>query len=799
MKPGNSVTSSPFRFLKKSNKVFLFPVLLAISMSAYGQRVAVSGYVRSEASGEALIDAGVISGTRGTVADEYGHYVLLLPAGRHTIKYSNVGFKETTVEAYIRRDTVINIRLKDGEMLAGATVTAGSEAGIRSTTMSALEIPARIILNTPTVLGEPDVLKTLHLVPGVQSGQAGTTGLFIRGGSQDENMFLLDGVQLFNVSHLLGIFSAFTPDAVKKVTLYKGAFPARYGGRVSGVVDIRSNEGNSEKFSGVLSVGALNSRVHLEGPLFSRNTTFSLSGRALHTVFAAPFLPVSEYSTFYVFYDVNVKLTHRFSDRDAIWAMFYTGKDHLLYHGDEYLTKINDEYYRTHEEFDMNWGNTVGALSWNHRFGSRSSLTVETSISGYSMNSDYVHVNIARSLEETANDNFYGSSIRDWNLSASLLHVMSENQSIRGGISATRRFSNPQIKASVETYSYSASDNSAEYYGWENSIWLEDEIRFSDSFSVHPGFRYIFMESDGAEYHSPEPRISSRLALGGGFAVKAAYSRMSQFVHLLSSSSAALPTDLWVPITGKVKPVFVNQYSIGAYHDGIPGWEFSAETYYKSFKNVLEYRDGISMYDSVKSWDDMVESGIGRAYGLELLVRKSAGKATGWVGYSLSKSERRFPGGLVNNGNWFPHKYDRRHNIVFCANYVFNERIDLSVTWTFVSGAHLTLPERMAAVTDFGEDYSTTLLSYAPSKNNYSLPASHSLNASANFRFPHRRRGESIINAGVSNLYNSMNPDIAYAQRVGFDRKNGYDVTEFRLAKITYMPILPSVSYTFKF
>lgn len=774
-------------------------MLLAISLSAYGQQVVVSGYVRSEATGEALIDAGVVSGARGTVTDEYGHYVLLLPAGRHIIKYSSVGFKEAGVEADIRRDTVINIRLKDGEMLAGATVTAGSEAGIRSSIMSALEIPARIILNTPTILGEPDVLKTIQLVPGVQSGQAGTTGLFIRGGGQDENMFLLDGVQLFNVSHLLGIFSAFTPDAIKRVTLYKGAFPARYGGRVSGVVDIRSNEGNSEKFSGVLSLGVLNSRVHLEGPLFSRSTTFSLSGRALHTVFAAPFLPVSDYSTFYVFYDMNAKLTHRFSDRDAIGAMFYTGKDDLLYHGDEYLTSVNDEYYRTHEEFNMDWGNTAGALSWNHRFGSRTSMTAEASFSGYTMNSDYVHVNIPRSLEETVNDNFYGSSIRDWNLSAGLFHVLSEKQSIRGGVSATRRFSNPQIRASIETYAYSTSVNSAKHYGWENAVWLEDEIKFSDSFSVHPGFRYIFMASDGSEYHSPEPRISSRLALGGGFAVKAAFSRMSQFVHLLSSSSAALPTDLWVPITDKVKPVFVNQYSLGAYHDGLSGWEFSAETYYKSFKNVLEYRDGISMYDSVNSWDDMVESGIGRAYGLELLVRKTAGKATGWVGYTLSKSERRFLGGLVNNGNWFPHKYDRRHNIVFCANYVVNDRTDLSVTWTFVSGAHLTLPERVAAVTDFGDDYSTIMLSYAPSKNNYSLPPSHTLNASANFRIPHRKRGESIINAGVSNLYNSMNPDIAYAQRIGFDSKKGYDVTEFRLAKITYMPILPSVSYTFKF
>lgn len=788
----------------------------AVLMAAGQQRVTVSGYVWDKESGESLIAAEVLSGEVGTVTNPEGRYSLSITPGAMELQVHYAGYRPVVREILLQRDTVIHFFMEPGEALEEATVSAFRETSLRSVQMGAMEVPLQALQKAPVVLGEADVLKTIQLLPGIQQGADGFSSLFIRGGGADENLFLLDGVSLYNVSHLLGLFSAFTPEAVKKATVYKGAFPARYGGRVSGIVDIRTHDGDLYSYHGSVNIGLLSGKLHLEGPVVKGKTAFSFSGRLMHTGLAAPILKWAGVGLNYAFYDISGKLSHRFSENDRLYLSVFLGQDAFRY--DDAFSAQRERKGREEEEFQkMNWGNFLTALRWNHVFNGRWSMNSVVAFSRFGNTSEYqqlyprsINSDEKGALTETMEQytSTFQSGIRDLTLSADVEGALSPRHHLRTGISAIHHNYSPSTRFVRKTLSTDTvlSDLSQEsgFQGWEVSLYAEDEIALFGRWTLLPGARIALMTSGSKPYLSLQPRISSRLGLPLGIGLKLGYARMGQYVHQVASSNISMPSDFWVPVTERIKPIVSDIVSFGVYYDGLPAWEFSLEAYAKHSDNVLDYRDGVSLFNNPSGWEDLVEMGESRSAGLEVYLQKKTGKLTGWLSYTLSRTERRFANSLINRGEWFPHKYDRRHVIHLYADYHFSPRVEISATWSFMSGGWMTMPDRTTAVLNLEEKALDNTIGrpvagvteYISSRNNYNLPPTHMLNVSL-LLHKKTKKGERLWTLGLYNVYNAMNPNLVF---MPVRTQNGdNEGLPIELRKVTFLPILPSVSYTYKF
>ena len=794
-------------------------VAALLSLTARAQKVTVSGYISDAGSGEMLIGAGVVYNNPdpkaqlvGAVANNYGFYTLSIPAGERSLTWSYIGYADQTETIDLTRDTVINIALLPSAAIKEAVVTARKEAGLHSTNTGALEVPQNALESMPALFGEKDVLKALQYLPGVQGGSTGSSGVYVRGGGPDENLILLDDIPLYSVNHMFGIFSVFTPEAVKKVTLFKGSFPARYGGRLSSVIDVRTNDGNMKEFHGLVSVGMLSDRVHLEGPIVRDQTSFSVSGRVLHTFLFTPVLRAFNVPANYWFGDVNGKITYRFGNDDRLIASVYHGRDRFLVHYDNSNDHPYDPDFVRKEDTDanMDWGNTVGALRWNHAFGSKLFANTTLAYNHYEMDVDMRYNNnyIFRGNESQERMEVrYDSGINDVNLKIDFDYDPVPEHLIKFGAEYVYHNFRPQTatlkeketagkETLIDTTMNMASGGTL--IGHEASVYIEDDFVLGQRLSFNPGVHISMFHTQGKTYASLQPRFSGRFDVGGGVSVKASYARMSQYVHLLASTDISLPTDLWVPITKDIKPETADQWSLGTYWDAGGGWEFSLEGYYKDMHNVLEYKDGMSVIITSTGWEGKVAMGQGRAYGMELFIQKKTGNTTGWLGYTLAKSERRFPDGSINRGDWFPFKYDRRHDISLVVNHKFNDRIDIAGSWKFFTGGVTTLTTREFTTLDI--NHNTHENDYVTSRGNYRLPPSHTLNLGVNFH-KKKRRGERIWNISLYNAYNNMNPDFVYKNYTAEYEEGTYKVKRegIEVTKITVLPILPSFSYTRKF
>jgi outer membrane receptor for ferrienterochelin and colicin len=807
---------------------FAFLLLGTAAANAQGGRATVSGYITDAKSGETLISAGVVAGTSGkstptgAVTNPYGFYTLTLPKGKHSLTFSYMGYSDQSISINLQRDTTVNIVLNPDLQLSGATVVATKDAGILSTKMSAIEVPVTVIKQTPTLFGEADVLKTIQLMPGVQAGTEGFSGIYVRGGGPEENLLLLDGISLYNAEHLMGIFSIFQPEAVKKVTLYKGSFPARYGGRISSIIDIRTNDGNMKEYHGTVSVGAISDKMHVEGPIIKDKLAFSVSGRGMHTVFFTPILVANGINGNYFFYDLNGKLSWRISNKDRLYFNAYNGRD-IFYFKDKdsgsgtryhYEDDPGVDYsYSDSNNIDVRWGNTLTALRWNHVYNNRLFSNATVAYTRYKMK---IGVDIEQTEIEDHKKNRsvfsigYHSGMRDLTAKLDFDYTPSPQHLVKFGAEYVNHTFIPETlgayiyeseaaQVSIDT-TINASAN-AILHGHEMSVYAEDDISVGDRLTLNPGLHAAFFYTMDTPYWSLEPRMSMKFNFTDDLAAKASYSRMAQYVHLLSPAKITLPIDLWVPITDKIKPVTSDQVSLGTYYSGVPGWEFSLEGYYKWMHNILEYSDGTSFFGNSANWQKNVEMGEGLARGVELFVEKKDGPTTGWLGYTLAWSDRVFPDGTINGGKPFPYRYDRRHNISLVVNHKFGDRLSCSATWTFATGGTMTVPERQTQV--LYPDGSLDTEDYSPSRNNYRLPPSHRLNLSLNYT-KQKRHGQSVWSLGVYNAYNKMNPNFVFS-----DYWTEYDETidpgyrTFRkrqeLTKITILPILPSLSYTYNF
>lgn len=798
------------------------------------RKFTISGYMTDVASSETLIGANILESRShlGTTTNPYGFYSITIPEGEAHLSFSYLGFTTQTHSIRLNRDTVMNIKMETNTLLQEVVVLSDkAETGVMATHMGATEIPMAQIKHTPSILGEADVMKAIQLMPGVQAGVEGSAGLYVRGGGPDQNLILLDGVQVYNVDHMFGFFSVFTPEAVKKVTLFKSSFPARFGGRLSSVVDVRTNDGDMKKYHGTISVGLLTSKINFEGPIIKDRTSFNISARRSYVdLLMKPFMPKDQKMSYY-FYDINAKINHKLSDRNRLFLSFYNGKDHLMSNIKEFGAEGK---VVTDDTSKMNWGNTIVSGRWNHIFNNKlfSNTTVAYSYYNLNMTSDS-HYDLSN--QENNYKANYNSGIRDWNYQIDFDYNPVPSHHIKFGAGYLYHNFHPEVstaKVNIKGENIPTQDTvynsiaNSRIYAHEVSAYIEDNFNLTSRLRMNAGLHFSMFNVQSKSYFSIQPRLSLRYQLRRDIALKASYTQMSQYIHLLSSTPIAMPTDLWVPVTSKIRPMKSQQFSIGGYYTGIRGWEFSVESYYKSMKNVLEYKDGVSFFGSSTGWEDKVEMGLGRSMGIEFMAQKNVGRTTGWVAYTLAKSDRKFDKGGINNGERFPYKYDRRHNINLTINHKFSERIDVSASWTFASGGTATIAEEVTSVirpadgakSGFGSGYGnyhpttgtqSPLIGfpngeadYIANRNNYRLPSSHRLNLGINFN-KKTRHGMRTWNISIYNAYNAMNPTFVY-RKVRSETQllpDGSSITTLKpyIRKTTILPCIPSVTYTYKF
>lgn len=790
----------------------LLALILWLPLTMRAQSYTISGYVTDAAAEETMIGATVYdhTGGSGTVTNAYGFYSLTLPGGDVTLTASYVGYAPQEITLVLSRDTVVNIAMRPHAELDEVTIVGNRlDLGVRGSQMSAIDIPVAQIKAVPAMFGETDVLKVLQLLPGVQSGTEGTAGLYVRGGSPDENLMLLDGVPVYNVNHMFGFFSAFNADAIKNVTLYKGSFPAHYAGRLSSVVDVRMKEGDMYNYHGNLHVGAVSSKFSLEGPLWKGKTSFNISGRRTYsdliTNAAMWYMTHTQdddasYGAGYYFYDLNVKVNHKFSDRDRLYLSYYSGDDEIYFS----INEADNKEYKTDSRLGWKWGNIVAAARWNHVINPQMFLDASVNYTQY-------RHNMGMGFDETdkvAKQHYKAelemkSGIHDLTGKAELHYNPTPQHDMRMGASYTHHTFRPDVMSMSEKEGKHENNHrigAPDVLAHETQLYAEDNMTLADAVKLNAGLNYSTFTVGGRFYHALEPRLSSRLLLTDNLSLKAGYAYMTQYVHLLSNSSISLPTDLWVPVTENILPEHAHQVAAGAYYELKGLCDLSVEGYYKQLNNLLEYREGSTFMTGTTSWEDKVAMGRGWAYGLELMAQRSIGNFTGWIAYTWAKAMRQFDreGHIINQGQPFNAKYDRRHDVNITASYKFSPRFDISATWVYATGNCGTLYTHYHESLPHEPDGYAGEVGYFESRNNYRLEPYHRLDISMNFHKQFKRRPgvKRTINLSAYNAYNNMNPFMVYIYN-GYDYET--DQSYRTLRKVTIFPIIPTISYGIQF
>jgi len=791
-------------------KSLLCSLAMGTVVIASAQTKTIAGYVTDASSGETLIGAYIMTpdGKRGTETNQYGYFVLSLPEGQNQIIASYVSYSEKKLSFNLKNDTTVRIKLEPDNQLEELVVTAKEvkrDHRLEETIISKEVVSPELLNVLPAMLGEPDLVKTVQMLPGVQSGTEGSSGLYVRGGSPDENLILLDDVPIYNASHLFGFFSVFNSDAIKTVNLHKGGFPARFGGRLSSVMDIHTKDGNDKEIHGAAQIGLLSSKFSLEGPIVKEKTTFFVSARRTYfDVLTKPFLPDDE-KFGYFFWDMNAKVNHKFNDKHRLYFSIYSGRDKLG-------IDQKDEYYNMGS--GLGWGNITSALRWNFMIHNKLFMNTTVAYSKYKFFTDMTEVeyNKENSNRKEFEMGFnYTSMIRDWSIKNTFTYTPNNKHEFKFGETVTLHSFKPGEQGFYEKWSdmdpiddwnIDTTLHSSEKKPTECNLFIEDEFKITKRINLNIGLHGSLFNVDNKNYTSIEPRLSFAAHPTEKFTVKAAYSRMRQYLHLLSNSSIGLPTDLWVPVTGNIKPLESNQTALG-FVFGLPkDFLFSVEGYYKTMGNIIEYKEGASMYSNM-AWEEKVEMGQGRSKGVEIMLKKETGKTTGWIAYTLSKSERQFD--EINQGKWFPSNYDRTHDISIVINHKFSEKIDLGATWVLGTGYAFTMPTHYIAVDPslLNQEYyyNEDRIDFASSRNNYRMENYHRLDIGLNF---HRQKEGSKVkrqlSVGVFNVYNRHNPFYYYLEtEYKYDEFNNTEIDRKKLMKLSIFPIIPSISYSIKF
>ena len=775
-------------------RLTLITLLILLCFVSHAQKYTIIGYLKDSNTSENLISASVYNLTdkSGTSTNSYGFYSITLPAGQVEVTFSYVGYTTQVVPFNLQKDTVININLTAENKLDDVVVTARRSRNIQeSTQMSSVDIPISQIKSIPAFLGEVDLMKVLQLTPGVQSGGEGSSGLYVRGGGPDQNLILLDGVPVYNASHLFGFFSVFNADAINNVELLKGGFPARYGGRISSVIDINMKEGNAKKFSGEGGIGIVASRLTLEGPIIKDRTSFIVSARRTYVDLIMKPIIKAEYGDDvgfgYYFYDLTAKINHKFSDKDRIYLSAYMGDDKFNVEDNE-DDSYGDVVSYNKMKAGMTWGNITTAFRWNHIYTTKLFGNTTLTYSRYRCNMG-IRSEERYNYEHESYNLDYFSGIKDWAAKVNFDYLPSPDHYVRFGGGYIYHTFKPGIMGVKSSAEEVSNLGSSSVYSNEFSFFAEDDFRIGKKLKANLGVHWSGVNVKGKFYSDFQPRLAVRYLIDPELSFKASYSKMAQYVHLLTNSGISLPMDLWVPATKKLKPQYSEQIAAGFAKSFKNMYEISIEGYYKKMKNVIEYKEGVSYFDIDDRWEMKVEQGEGTSYGIEVFAQKRIGAFTGWVGYTFSKTERTFDN--LNSGRVYPYKYDRRHDVSLVGIYRITKGIEISATWVYGTGNAITVP--IATVYD---PVNSTEVKLYGEKNAYRMAPYHRLDLGVNF-IKKTRWGESTWSIGVYNAYNRQNPFFIDLK----EKRNDYveELNSRKFIQYSLFPIIPSVSYSFKF
>ena len=734
-------------------------ILLAFANWLFAQNadINISGTVSDAETGETLIGATIFetSSGSGTTTNEYGFYSLSLPQGNDSvsIEFTYVGFQPITKRVSPKSDQRSNIELGTGVQLVEVTVTANSyKEQIRSTEMSVEKLTTKEVKMLPAFLGETDILKTIQLKPGMPSGSEGVTGLFVRGGSNDQNLIVLDEAVVYNANHLFGFFSTFNTDAVKDLKLYKGGFPAQYGGRLSSVIDVRMKEGNNRKFSGTGGLGLITSRLTLEGPIQKEKSSFIVSGRRTYVdIFTRQinkrneddpdFNPIPDY----YFYDLNTKVNFTLSEKDRLYLSGYFGRDVFGFDGDFF-------------DFDFFWGNATGTARWNHVFSPK--LFANTTFTY----SDYEY-NIKTKVEGFSFE--IGSDVRDANLKTDFYYALNNDHTIRFGGNVTQhKFGVARLKAGSDDgeVSFSSGDD---FTGGSFSLYGADEMSIGTHWKINAGLRLSGFTNDGNYDFGLEPRVAALYNVSPNFSFKGSYARMYQYLHLIATDGIALPTDVWYPTTKKIKPQRSDQIALGFEYLIADQFLITNEYYYKWLKRKVAFVDGAQLFAN-NDLEGEFAIGEGKGYGMELGIEKQEGDLTGWIGYTLSIARLENFKEVNELRNFstkttFSPRYDRRHDLSLVLMYELNKRITLSGTSVYGSGDRAWLAEGRFAFQDiWGGEFSAVTPIFGD-RNNIRLPYFFRTDFGLIYKF-FPKWGESDLTFSVFNLTNRRNAFFIYLE-----------------------------------
>lgn len=788
----------------KKNLILLFILIVG---SAYSQeKRTISGTITEARTGEKIVGAIIVDtlSKKGVGTNEYGFYSLTIPNENAVLRVSFYGMETQFINLPIGSN-ILNVAMAEKTTTTSEVVIVGNQnREIESSNSGSIQIQMDKVEKLPIILGEKDIMRVVQLLPGVKTGGEASSGLYVRGGSPDQNLILLDGVPIYNASHLFGFFSTFNSDAISGMTLIKGGFPARYGGRASSVLDIRMKEGNMKHYNVEGSVGIIASRILVEGPIKKDKTSFAFSARRTYIdLLYRPFLIAAEnVDAGYFFHDVNMKLQHKINDKHHLYASGYFGLDRVFVKERPYSSYDADgTQYKNQSQSRLEWGNRIAALRWNYKIGPKLFLNTTATYSRYMFNvgledrTDIIRPNQSNELQLFS----FGlnSGIEDLGIKSDFTFAPNPNHSVRFGVSETYHTFTPGINYLTIQDGVSSVDStfgSLKQYSHELSYYIEDDWKISNNIKINVGVHGSSFFTNGKSYHIPQPRVSANFKIDKKSSIKAGASRMAQYLHLLTNTGVGLPTDLWVPATDQIKPIDAFQMSAGYYRELPKNMVVSIEGYYKKMNNLIQYREGVSFISGSQDWQSRVTSGQGWAYGAEVFLEKKEGKFTGWIGYTLSWSERQFD--ELNFGNKFFHRYDQRHDLNIALTYDLNDTWDFGLVFIFGTGNAITLPTQnynqapnLPGLTSFGWGWSPQLSNF-DQMNDYRMPSYHRLDLGAN-RKKDTKYGHSVLSISVYNVYNRLNPFYLY-QGVNQAGNNA-------LMQVSLFPVIPSISWKFQF